>query len=307
MRISRHIRNNVIGYVALFFAICGVAYAGSGPVDGPLPGQNQVGSDDIIDGQVFGKDIQPATIGSGRIVDDSLTAKDLALDSVGFGELDPLAFGKDDIAPACIRPIGCSFQIPPDAIQTGEIQNGQVQSGDIQDNGITSFDIQNGQVQSSDIQDNSIASSDIHDGQVTKADLASNAAPDGYSAFDDNTGIICNNFCTEGSLKSLPAGSYAISAKIEVHQKDGSDRLFAQCTLNAGIDSDESNGWVNVDSEHTVTLPMQVVHTFASNGGTASVNCKDFDRGNAVGSHLKITAITLGSLSNVHSVSGPAH
>jgi hypothetical protein len=306
MRIRTHIRNNVIGYVALFFALCGVAYAGSGPVDGPLPGQDQVGSDDIIDGQVFGKDIQPATIGSGRIVDDSLTAKDLALDSVGFGELDPLAFDKSEIAPRCIRPLGCFFEIPPDAIQTGEIQNGQVQGIDIQNSSITSSDILDGTITGADIQDSAIASSDIENGQVTKADLASNAAPDGYSAFDDNTGIICNDFCTEGSLKSLPAGSYAISAKIEVHQSDGSDRLFAECRLIAGIDSDESNGWVNVDSKHTVTLPMQVVHTFASNGGTASVNCKDFDRGSAVGSHLKITAITLGSLSNVHSASGPA-
>jgi hypothetical protein len=306
MRMRTHIRNNVIGYVALFFALCGVAYAGSGPVDGPLPGQNQVGSDDIIDGQVFGKDIQLGTIGSGRVADNSLTANDLALDSVGFGELDSLAFDKTEIAPRCIRPIGCFFEIPSDAIQTGEIQNGQVQGIDIQDSSITSSDILDGAVTSSDIQDSAVASSDIGDGQVTKADLAGSAAPDGYSAFDDGTGIICNNFCTEGSLKNLPAGAYAISAKIQIHQNDGSDRLFAQCTLNAGIDSDESNGWVNVASEHTVTLPMQVVHAFASNGGTASVNCKDFDRGNAVGSHLKITAIRLGSLSNVHSASGPA-
>jgi hypothetical protein len=286
MKIASHIRHNVVGYVALFFAICGVAYAGSGPIDGPLPGQDQVGSDDIIDGQVFGKDIQMGTIGSGRVADNSLTAKDLAADSVGFSELDALAFDKSDIAPACVRPVGCSFQIPPDAIQTGEIQDGQVQGGDIQDSSITSSDIQNG--------------------QVTKADLASNAAPDGYSAFDDDTGIICNNFCTEGSLKDLPAGSYAISAKIEIHQTNGNAELWAKCTLNAGGDFDESDAFVIDDGVHAGTIPMQVVHTFASNGSTASVNCRDFDVGDSKGLRLKITAIRLGSLSNVHSASGPA-
>ena len=42
-RIRQHIRSNVVGYVALFVALSGTAYA----IDGPLPGQNQVGSEDM--------------------------------------------------------------------------------------------------------------------------------------------------------------------------------------------------------------------------------------------------------------------
>jgi hypothetical protein len=266
MRIRSHIRNNIVGYVALFFALCGVAYAGV-PTDGPLPGQDQVGSLDIIDGQVFGKDIQPGTIGSGKIANDSLTADDLAQHSVGFSELDPSDFASADIAQNC-RIFGvCRYEIPGNAIQTGEIQ----------------------------------------DGQVTKADLASDAAPDGYSAFDDDTGIICNAVCTEGSLKNLPAGSYAISAKITVEQQDASEGVFVGCKLNAGADFDNAHVDSDVFSGEpgTYTIPMQVVHTFASDGGAASVNCADNDVGNVTGSNLKITAIRLGSLSNVHSTSAP--
>jgi hypothetical protein len=37
VRIREHIRSNVVGYVAVFIALSGTAYA----VDGPLPGQNQ--------------------------------------------------------------------------------------------------------------------------------------------------------------------------------------------------------------------------------------------------------------------------
>jgi hypothetical protein len=47
-RIWRHIRSNMVGYVALLLALGGTAYA----VDGPLAGQNQVGSEDIINGAV---------------------------------------------------------------------------------------------------------------------------------------------------------------------------------------------------------------------------------------------------------------
>ena len=52
-RIHDHIRSNVVGYVALFIALSGTAYA----IDGPLPGQNQVGSQDIINSEVRSEDI----------------------------------------------------------------------------------------------------------------------------------------------------------------------------------------------------------------------------------------------------------
>jgi trimeric autotransporter adhesin len=84
-RISNHIRANVIAYAALFFALSGTAYA----LDGPLPGQNQVGSDDIINGEVRNADIgtsevkansvAPDSLGGGKIVDRSVKNADLGL------------------------------------------------------------------------------------------------------------------------------------------------------------------------------------------------------------------------------------
>jgi hypothetical protein len=269
-RIRMHIRSNVIGYVALFVALSGVAYAD----DGPLAGQNTVGSADIIKAEVYNSDIRSEAVTSGKVEDGTLTSADLAPKSVTYSKLDPTAFASGDIAGSCRILGACAYEIPANAIQSAEIQDGQVTGADIQN------------------------------GQVTKADLAPNAAPDGYSAYDNDTGIICNAFCTEGSLTGLPAGSYAISAKIEIGQNDGGAPLESKCTLNAGGDSDESDGFVLADGVHSLTIPMQVVHTFASNGGTASVNCRDFDEGDASGLRLKITAIRLGSLSNVQSSSG---
>jgi hypothetical protein len=284
VKISSHIRSNVIGYLALFVALSGVAYAS----DGPLAGQNTVGSEDIIDTEVHAPDINKGAVTSAKVANQSLVADDLAPMSVGYSELDPAAFASGDIAPGCIRGVSCNFGIPLNAIQSNEIQDGQVKNADLADN--------------------AVGSAEIQDGQVMKADLASGvipAGPAGYAAFDDDTGIICNAGCTEGSVKNLPAGSYAISAHIGIAQTDANEDLVGECKLVAGGDSDRVS-FLDWDGGGTAaaTLPMQVVHTFASNGGEASVSCLDDDVGDSHGYSLKITAIRLGSLSNVHSSSG---
>jgi hypothetical protein len=83
-RFSSHVRSNVVGYLALFMALCGTAYA----VDGPLAGQNTVGSGDIIDNDVRTADIRDANlttqdiradaVTTGKILDDTLTPADIA-------------------------------------------------------------------------------------------------------------------------------------------------------------------------------------------------------------------------------------
>ena len=92
----------VVALIALFVALVGTASA----VDGPLPGQNQVGSADIINNEVQTADIKDANlttvdirsnavttgkIGDGEVrtadvLDDSLTPTDLA--DVGFLQSD---------------------------------------------------------------------------------------------------------------------------------------------------------------------------------------------------------------------------
>jgi hypothetical protein len=85
-RIATHIRSNIVGYIAVFcFAMGGSAYA----LDGPLPGQNQVGSEDIINGEVKNADIgisevkannvAPDSLGGNKIVDRSVKNADLGL------------------------------------------------------------------------------------------------------------------------------------------------------------------------------------------------------------------------------------
>jgi trimeric autotransporter adhesin len=74
-RISSHIRSNIIAYAALFFALSGTAYA----IDGPLPGQNQVGSLDIINGEVANDDLANNSIGTDKIADGRIRNQDLSV------------------------------------------------------------------------------------------------------------------------------------------------------------------------------------------------------------------------------------
>jgi hypothetical protein len=74
-RISHYIRSNILGLVAIFIALSGTAYA----LDGPLPGQNQVGSDDIINGEVKNGDLGVDSVASGKIADRQVKNADLSL------------------------------------------------------------------------------------------------------------------------------------------------------------------------------------------------------------------------------------
>lgn len=83
-KLGDHARGNAVGYVALFFALGGTtAWA----VDGPLAGQNTVGSEDIIgneiksgdiaNGRIFNVDIADDAIQSDKVRADTLTGDDI--------------------------------------------------------------------------------------------------------------------------------------------------------------------------------------------------------------------------------------
>ena len=142
-RIRRHIRSNVVGYLSLFVALSGTAYA----VDGPLPGQDQVGSEDIINAEVKAPDLGNNAVRSAEVAADSLVADDIATggvsssevlnstltdfdlgsDSVGWSELDPIAFNSEiaELAP------GFAFGIANDSIQSNEVSDDSLSGVDI--------------------------------------------------------------------------------------------------------------------------------------------------------------------------------
>ena len=81
-----HIRSNIIGYIALFFALStGSAVA--------LNGSNTVFTDDIVDNQVYSADVRNDTLAGG-----GLGAVDLRADSVGRSEVADNSLTRADIA-----------------------------------------------------------------------------------------------------------------------------------------------------------------------------------------------------------------
>lgn len=112
---------------------------------------------------------------------------------------------------------------------------------------------------------------------------------------------------------ALPAGNYAISAKLVVEAKQGEEssttrKELAICRLFAGNDLDDSRALLEVEDDRPievstndeVVLSLQVVHRFAE-AGEAVLRCS---KGAFAGSrpmevrNLKIVAIEGGSISN---------
>ncbi len=89
-KLRAHIRGNIIGYVALFFALStGSAVA--------LTGSNTVFSDDIVDNEVRTADVRNDTLTGG-----GLAAADLKPGSVGTSEVSADSLGAGDLAPSSV-------------------------------------------------------------------------------------------------------------------------------------------------------------------------------------------------------------
>jgi hypothetical protein len=115
-RIRDHIRSNVVGYLALFVALSGTAYA----VDGPLPGQDQVGSADIINNDVQSADIRDANVATADIRSDAVTGGKILNGSVTGADVDEstLSSGGDASGPLSNLQLG-----------TGSVGRDQLRSG----------------------------------------------------------------------------------------------------------------------------------------------------------------------------------
>jgi hypothetical protein len=131
----RHLRGNVIGYVALFVALSGSAYATHGAPD-------TISSEDIIDGEVFTRDLRNNDVraidvrddtlangglGSADIASEALQANDLGVDSVNQTEVASNAIDQDEIEDGSVL----AAEIGTSAVGEAEILNGAVTPNEI--------------------------------------------------------------------------------------------------------------------------------------------------------------------------------
>jgi hypothetical protein len=186
-KVSDHIRSNVWGIAAMFVALTGTAYA----VDGPLPGQNQVGSADIINGEVQDQDI-----GAGQVKNADIAANAVNSPKVDNGSLTGLDLAPDAIVDDALNPLNGSTRIAPGAIQEGELSDSSVFSPEVAPNTLTGDDVAANSITGGDIADQSIGSADLGPSSVGSSEVANDSlgggdinestlsALDGHDSFD---------------------------------------------------------------------------------------------------------------------------
>jgi hypothetical protein len=118
--------------------------------------------------------------------------------------------------------------------------------------------------------------------------------PKGYSVGPSDTGIICNDWCVEGSLQ-LPAGTYAVTAKIVADQKMDAEypTVEVDCRLDFGpTTADATEAFVYADYSPEVPMTLIGIGTVSSTDNISLV-CRDHDMGDVSGRMMKMVAIRL--------------
>jgi hypothetical protein len=113
-RIRQHLRSNIVGYIALFFALStGSAVA--------LNGSNTVQSDDLGPGaQVMAPDVAANAVDGPDVVNNSLTGADVA--NLGTGDVADNSLGSADLA--------------PNSVGSSEVTNNSLSGADINESGL---------------------------------------------------------------------------------------------------------------------------------------------------------------------------
>ena len=243
-RIREHIRSNVYGLVAIFIALGGTAYA----IDGPLPGQDQVGSGDIIDTEVKAPDIGKDAVRSDEVQDEALTGADIDLGAISSsevlnGSLNSFDLGTDSV----------SFtEIDPDAF-TSEIA--ETSPGFV-------FGIANDSIQSGEVTDDSLTGSDINESTLgPNLDIVHNASSD--DDFGPTIGTSVTNIITD----NLNAGTWVVFAKVGVENHGDEDNLVLCSIRTDGTRREEVTKHLEAfgdDSGWDANLPLTAVFTTSS-------------------------------------------
>ncbi len=192
-RIRAHIRSNVVGYVALFFALStgsAVALSGSNTVFTDDITDNHVRSEDVRDdtlpgGGLAAVDLRPGSVGTSEVVDESLGAGDLApgsvgssetaADSVGSSEVAADSLAAGDLAPGSVG----SSEVATDSLAAGDLAAGSVGTSEVAADSLGAGDLAGGSVGTSEVVDNSLTGGDIVEaslGSVGSANFAGDAA-----------------------------------------------------------------------------------------------------------------------------------
>jgi hypothetical protein len=172
--VLHHVRANMVGYMALFFALGGVSYAAT------LAPPNSVNSQAIINGQVATPDLAANAIKADEfcIMGSCVGSKEIANHAVSTSELAAGAVGSAQLASGAVGPA----QIAGSAVGTTQLAANAVRSAQVADGSLTGADIAS----------NSITGAHVKDGSLSAADISGGIPPDSPIAWGSVGGLACN-------------------------------------------------------------------------------------------------------------------
>jgi hypothetical protein len=144
-RIGRHLRSNVVGYLALFVALTGTAVA--------IPGHHNVKSKNLATGAVKSKAIAKDAVKASKIRDAAVTNPAVAAGAISSTKLAAGAVVSNTLGDASVT----SAKLADDAVIRQKIAQGSINGGKLA----------NGSVDSSKVNDGSLLADDFAAGQLS--------------------------------------------------------------------------------------------------------------------------------------------
>jgi hypothetical protein len=270
-RIRDHIRSNVVGYIAVFIALGGTAFA----VDGPLPGVNQVGSQDIINGEVDTLDLAPGSVTTGRIANGGVSPGDLAGDVISDDTLNPLT-GSTKVASGAIKEdeLGASSvfgaEVAPGSLDGTDIADGSLHGGDLADGSIGAADLGAGSVGTAAVATNSLTGADV--------DESTFSGLDGHDAFDAGCDPSAQAYIDCASLTFTAGHRMQVLTTFTYGFSTSNGDPFGHCATT--LDGAETSITFSSSTEDTVALevagtPVVDVITVGSGEHTLGFKCAE--------------------------------
>ncbi|HYH62242.1 MAG TPA: hypothetical protein VD766_10295 [Solirubrobacterales bacterium] len=158
-----------------------IAVGGAEAVDGPVPGENTVGSEDIIGGEVRTSDLGDAralnsdfadnSVSGGKVASQTLTGASFAANSLNGADIDePTLFNDNSLNGADINE---ATLFNDNSLTSGDLFFAAAGNGEISSGAVSANEVVDGSLDSDELGTASVGASEISSDQVGLGELAS--------------------------------------------------------------------------------------------------------------------------------------